>query len=246
MNFYSHRSEIPNPPMHTYRHRCRGRDMLGYLIDRETVPIFLKELANRGEPLAKFWSPGTGGGGHMPPPPSPPGPPRRPPSPPPHTPSFRPGEWIPQGEGVQQSQSAPATGLADLCLSDFALHSFAAALQGVATEGVTAAFPSPALSGPTGKVATLSLLHLRFAYGVAVDVNLPPIWESVARGRGKMDGLATLNQALMRGLPYCCRIIGGRAHFSASPPPARFCKKREPVEPLPRPRVYRGGGSRPG
>ena len=56
--------------------------------------------------------------------------------------------------------------------------------------------PSPALSGLTGKVATLSLLHLRFTCRVALDVDLPPIWESVARGRGKMEGLVTLNQAL--------------------------------------------------
>ena len=60
--------------------------------------------------------------------------------------------------------------------------------------------PSPAPSGPTGKVVTLSFLHPRFACGVAADEDLPPIWESVARGRGKMDGLATLNQALMRGM----------------------------------------------
>ena len=123
------------------------------------------------------WEPyARGGGGHMPPPPPPPGPPRRPPSPPPHTPSFWPGEWIPQGEGVQQSQSAPATGLAALGISDSALHVFAAALQGLVATGVSATLPSPAPSVPTGKVATLSLLHLRFACGVAVDVYLLPVW----------------------------------------------------------------------
>ena len=31
-----------------------------------------------------------------------------------------------------------------------------------------------------------------------------------------MEGLATLIQSLMRGLPSCCRVFGGRAHFSAS------------------------------
>ena len=46
----------------------------------------------------------------------------------------------------------------------------------------------------------------------------PPIWDSVTWGRGNMDGLATLNQALMRGLSSCCRIFEGRAHFSTSPP----------------------------
>ena len=80
-------------------------------------------------------------------------------------------------------------------------------MQGVVANGVAAALPSPGLSGPTGKVATLSLMHLRFVCGVAADVDLPPIWESVARGRGNMDGLATLNQALMRGLPSC-RVPG--------------------------------------
>ena len=35
---------------------------------------------------------------------------------------------------------------------------------------------------------------------------------------GKTEGLATLNQALMRGLPSCWRVFGGRAHFSASLP----------------------------
>ena len=92
------------------------------------------------------------------------------------------------------------------------------AMHGVVAAGFIAALPSPVPSGLTGKVATLSLLHLRFACGVAADVDLPPIWESVAQGRGNMDGLATLNQALMRGLPSCRRIFGGRAHFSASLP----------------------------
>ena len=39
-----------------------------------------------------------------------------------------------------------------------------------------------------------------------------------------MEGLATLNYALMRGLPSCCRIFGGRAHFSASTPLLAFVK----------------------
>ena len=130
-------------------------------------------------------------------------------------------------------------------LTESAVHALAVSLLGVVANGVAAALPSPAPSGPTGKVATLSLLHLRFVCRVAADVDLPPIWELVARGRGKMDGLATLNQALMRGLPSCCRIFGGSAHFSASPPPARVCQKRELAEPLPRPCLH-GGCSRPG
>ena len=55
-------------------------------------------------------------------------------------------------------------------------------------------------------------------------MDLPPIWESVARGRGKMDTLATLNQALMRGLPSCRRIFVGRSHFSTPPPLLAFVK----------------------
>ena len=51
---------------------------------------------------------------------------------------------------------------------------------------------------------------------MAVDGNLPTIWEAVARGKGRIEGLATLNQDPMRGLPSCCHIFGGRAHFSAS------------------------------
>ena len=39
-----------------------------------------------------------------------------------------------------------------------------------------------------------------------------------------MDGIATLNQALMRGLPSCRQIFGGRAHFSASLPLIAFVK----------------------
>ena len=38
------------------------------------------------------------------------------------------------------------------------------------------------------------------------------------QGWGKMEKLATINQALMRGLYYCRRVFGGRAHFSASLP----------------------------
>ena len=31
---------------------------------------------------------------------------------------------------------------------------------------------------------------------------------------GRTEGLATLNQALMRGMRSCCQVFGGRAHFS--------------------------------
>ena len=110
----------------------------------------------------------------------------------------------------------PATGLATIGLSDSALHAFAADLQGVVADGVSAEVPSPAPSGPTGKVATLCLLHLQFACGVAVDRELPPIWEAVARRKGRIEGIATLNQALMKGLTSCRLVFGGRTHLSAS------------------------------
>ena len=113
-------------------------------------------------------------------------------------------------------------------------------MQGKVANGVAAALPPPASSGPTGKVATLSLLHLRFVCGVAADVEPPPIWEAVAWGQGNMDGLATLNQALMRGLPSCRRIFGGRTNFRGSLPLIVFVKNVIFNEPLPRPCLHRG------
>ena len=113
----------------------------------------------------------------------------------------------------------------ELGLSDSALHAFALALQGGVAAGVSAEVPPPFLSIPTGKVATLSLLHLRFACGVAADGDLPTIWEAVTRGKGSMEGLATLNQALIQGMPSCCQVFRGRDHFRASLPLLTFVKK---------------------
>ena len=72
------------------------------------------------------------------------------------------------------------------------------------------------------KVARLFLLHLRFACGVAGDSELPPIWYAIVQGRGKTEGLTTMNQALMRGLPSFQKIFWGRAHFSSSLPLLAF------------------------
>ena len=69
----------------------------------------------------------------------------------------------------------PAPGLNLLGILDAMVHAFAAALQGVVATGVGAPLPYPPTSAPLGRVATLSLLHLRFAYGVVGDSNLPPI-----------------------------------------------------------------------
>ena len=114
----------------------------------------------------------------------------------------------------------PATGLADLGLSDSAIHIFVAALQKVLTEVLGTALPSLSMAAQTGKVATLSLLHLHFICGVAGDWYLPPIREVLARGIGRMEGLDTLNQDLMWVLTSCFRVFGGRANFSAPLPPA--------------------------
>ena len=119
----------------------------------------------------------------------------------------------------------PATGLAALGLLDYALHTFAAALQGVVAARVSAEVPSLSPSAPTGNVATFSLLHLPFTSGVEVDGYLPPILEVVAQGNGIMEGLSTLNQSLMRGLTSCCRIFGVMAPFSVSLPLIVFFKK---------------------
>ena len=101
----------------------------------------------------------------------------------------------------------PATGLAALGMSDSALRAFAAALQGVVEAGVSAEVASPALSSSKGRFTKLSLLHLRFACRVAMDGDLPPIWEAVAQGKGRMEGIATLNQALMSWMSSCCWVF---------------------------------------
>ena len=69
----------------------------------------------------------------------------------------------------------PARGLAALGLSNYDLHAFTLSLKGMVAAGVRAAVPPPSPSAPTGKVATLSLLHLRFSCVVAVDEVLHPI-----------------------------------------------------------------------
>ena len=89
-------------------------------------------------------------------------------------------------------------------------------------DGFSAEVNSPDTSNPRGKITTLYLLHLCFACGVEVDGDLHPIWEEFALGKGRMEGLATLNQNLMRVLPSCCQVFGGRDNFSA-PPPDNVC-----------------------
>ena len=140
-----------------------------------------------------------------------------------------------------------ATGIAALGISGSSLHAFAAALQGVVAAGVSAAVLSPSQSIMTRKVTTLSLIQLRFAFRVAVDGDLPLIWEAVVRGKGIMEGLATPNQALMRGLPSCCRFFGGRDHLSASLPLLALVKNASLLNLFLEPACTGGeGGSHPG
>ena len=53
--------------------------------------------------------------------------------------------------------------------------------------------PSTSPVAPSGKVAALSLLHLRFVYGVVGDADPPPILEDVAHVKECTEGLTTLN-----------------------------------------------------
>ena len=78
--------------------------------------------------------------------------------------------------GGKQVRPTLAMCLAALGISDSALHAFTEALQGVVAAGVSVEVPSPSPSAPTGKVATLSLLHLHFECRVLVNGDLPPIW----------------------------------------------------------------------
>ena len=116
-----------------------------------------------------------------------------------------------------------------------------AALHGVVKASVVLALPSHFLASPGRNVARLSLFHPRFLCGVVGDSDLPPLWEAVALGRGKTEGLATLNQALMRGLPSCRRVFGGRAHFSASLPLLALVKNVSLMNPSLDPACAGGG-----
>ena len=129
-------------------------------------------------------------GGHIPRPPPHPYPPR-PPPPPPQPPVVRraveqhpyppmqgvvSGGWVPQGGVIHPMGPPLAMGLAALSLSGAVMHSFAASLQKGLAVVLGATLTSPYLEVTTVKVTTLSLLHLCFICGVAVDGYLPTIW----------------------------------------------------------------------
>ena len=116
----------------------------------------------------------------------------------------------------------PVLGIATLGISGATFHAFAAALQGVVAVGVKSVLPSPSPTASAGRVSSLLLLHLRFACGVTGNTDLPHIWDEVAQLKGSTEGLATLSQAILRGLLSCWRFFWRRAHFSASLPLLEF------------------------
>ena len=90
--------------------------------------------------------------------------------------------------------------------------------------GVGVSLPLPSTTVPSGRVVALLIIHLHFACGVEWGAELPPIWEEVARMKGRTEGLTTLNQTLLMGIPSCRRFFGGRAYFIASLPLLMFVK----------------------
>ena len=145
--------------------------------------------------------------------------------------------------GGYPSGPTPPTGLEALGLPKATIQAFTSALQDVVAVGVVADLTSPSPIVTVGKVATLSLLHLRFVCGVEGYGDLPPIWEVVARGEFRTEGLDNLNQVMMRGLLYCCRFFGGRVHFSASLPLLELVNNVSLWSPSLEPACTGGGGS---
>ena len=69
---------------------------------------------------------------------------------------------------------------------------------------------------PAGRVAALFMLHIHFVCSVEGNGDLYNIWEEVDKDKGHTEGLATLDQALLRGITLCWRLFGGRVNFSTS------------------------------
>ena len=57
--------------------------------------------------------------------------------------------------------------------------------------------------------------------------------------------METLDQTLMRGVPSCRQVFGGRERFSASLTLLAFVQKPVPTEALPRPSLRWGWGFNP-
>ena len=80
----------------------------------------------------------------------------------------------------------PATSLGSLGRLYTTVYAFSSALQGVLATGGVVALPSPSPTVPAGRVATLLLLHLRFACWVEGYGDLPPVWDDVGKGNFRM------------------------------------------------------------
>ena len=126
-----------------------------------------------------------------------------PPYPPPQ--GIGQGGWVTQGGSGYHTVPLLSPGLAVLGISEVAVDAFTSAMQRVVALVAGADLPSPSPVANSGSFAVLLLLHPRFAWGVAGDVDLTPIWEEVYQVKGITEGLATLNQTLLRGIPYCQR-----------------------------------------
>ena len=135
----------------------------------------------------------------------------------------------------------PALGLVALGIYDAAVHAFVATLQGVAMAVVVADLPYPSLAASAGRISALLLIHLHFTWGVVGDADLPPISEGVTRVRGLTQGLATLNQDILRGIPSCWRVFWWSSHFSASLPLLAFVNNFSIMNPSLEPVCSRGG-----
>ena len=81
-----------------------------------------------------------------------------------------------------------------------------------------AAIPPHSPVTPSRRFPTLSILRLRFTCGVEGYRDLTPICEAVTRGKVRMEGLVTLNQTLIGGIPSCHWAFWSRSHLSASLP----------------------------
>ena len=116
----------------------------------------------------------------------------------------------------------PVPGITPFRISDAVVQAFTAKLQGVAAEGVGSYLPSPSTATLIGRVADLSLLHLRFNFGVVGGGYLAPIWEDLARAKGRTEGIYNLNQVLLMRIPLCWRVFEEMVHLRASLPLLAF------------------------
>ena len=69
-----------------------------------------------------------------------------------------------------------------------------------------------------------------------------PFGTRFAGGKGRTEGISTLNQALARGLPSCCQVFGGRANFNSSLPLLAFVKNVSLLNPSLNPSCKGGVG----